>query len=165
MIGGTSRGMFTSVVLSIVVVSCGGGGAPARENSPDTDEPRTYEKELGPLTPDEAWRSRLGGVDERGERVGTLIEVRQKGTSLSWLRCPIGQRFHGGKCRGARKTLREMAIGNTCPKGYRVPTVEEIILLLGDCDHQAGRVESGTCRSCYRSPVCNEMFGDDRGWY
>lgn len=150
-------------IIFLLPLACGSsGGVPA---TPGTNDEVVTPADLGPLTPEEAWELRRTGVAKRGGPADGLPEVRQPGSRLVWLRCPLGQRWRNGSCLGEPAAFHEMAVEGACPRGYRLPSIEEMLLLLGKCDRRAGRLESGLCRICRDSPSCGSMFGDDRGWY
>lgn len=148
-------------LIQLILSAC----APLAENQsaeePSKNDPREYDH----LTPGEAWKERVEKARADREVSGVFPEVRQRGTDLFWLRCPARQRWLDGRCAGELAAFSAQEVERACPEGYRVPAIEEMLLLLGDCDRQAGRLEDGLCRSCFNSPSCNRMFGDDRGWY
>ncbi len=94
------------------------------------------------------------------------VEVKQPDTNLYWLRCPIGQSWTGSYCEGDARGMSWHNAGNACPGGYRLPTREEFVSLLGGCDAGArsGKKE-GRCKSCEASKTCLSMFGRDDGDY
>ncbi len=54
---------------------------------------------------------------------------------------------------------------NACPGGYRLPTREEFVSLLGGCDADVQGGKYGSCNDCDKSSNCSSMFGKDEGWY
>lgn len=152
------------MALVAAVTACGSAplqapAAPAPVAPPDAGVDRADR----PQTPEGAWAARARAAE--AANTARLGEVRQSGTRLWWLRCPVEQKWKGGKCTGKARVIARLYALGACPRGYRLPTVAEYLLLLGECDRQAGRVESGNCRSCSRSPACSAMFGADEGWY
>jgi uncharacterized protein (TIGR02145 family) len=90
-----------------------------------------------------------------------LKEVKQPGTDLYWLRCPLGQTLNGSACQGnAKKMIWNQAM-KACPAGYRLPTRQEFMNLLGDCDEKVrgGKDFYGNCASYEKSARCSSMFG------
>jgi len=88
------------------------------------------------------------------EKARRLWEVKQPGTNLYWLGCPIGQRWSGSSCEGDARRMSWHDAGNACPSGYRLPTRQEFVSLLG-----------GKENSCSKSSKCSSMFGGDRRSY
>lgn len=80
-------------------------------------------------------------------------------TPLSWLRCPLGQTYTKETCKGKASKYKAGKAGNSCPVGYRIPTVEEITNLLSSTD--AG-IEIGKCASNFK---CQRLLGNDMGEY
>lgn len=96
----------------------------------------------------------------------TQAEIQQPGTSLYWMRCPIGQWWSGTSCEGTPHVMNWYKAVKACPKGYRLPTRQEYLDLLGGCDQPALKGHKlGLCRTCQKSPVCKLMFGQDSIWY
>jgi hypothetical protein len=95
-------------------------------------------------------------------------EVQQDGTSLFWLRCPIGQCLVDDVCQWAadqdagageaEKYSWEDAAA-VCPDPYRLPTVHELGGLLGGCDDFL--VDENTpvqCDACPDSAACAAIY-------
>ncbi|MCK9463736.1 MAG: DUF1566 domain-containing protein [Proteobacteria bacterium] len=85
-------------------------------------------------------------------------EVQQPGTNLYWLRCPLGQTWSGSVCIREAMQMDWNAAMHACPSGYRLPTRQEFIDLLGGCDSDVGNEKSGNCKKCGLSDSCNRMF-------
>ena len=101
---------------------------------------------------------------------GTIHEVRQPSTDLCWRRCMLGQTWNGNSCEGTGfYTVWCDATGeeegccvpenpgmNACEDilgtGYRLPTKEEYMDMLGNC-------VGDDCDSCVESENCSDMFG------
>lgn len=153
-------------MLCVLAVGCGPtAGIESTARAPADDEPDAAELSASSSVESsrEVWIARRRAAQSDGNvRFG---EVRQPGTGLWWLRCPVGQRWDGGRCAGEPRVVPWERTDGACPPGYRIPRIEEYLLLLGDCDHQAGRTKRGMCRACGRSAVCRAMFGRDEGWY
>jgi hypothetical protein len=94
-------------------------------------------------------------------------EVLQPGTGLFWMRCPVGQQWDGQKCIGEVAEIRFADRKSACPDGYRLPTIFELVELLGKCDEYLNpRMGAmGYCQKCIESQQCARLFGDDRHWY
>jgi len=111
-------------------------------------------------------------------------EVRQPETDLCWLRCPLGQDWAGDSCDGTKAEkdwcdasgltasgctpddpgadLCELTFG----PGYRLPTRDEFMALLGNCVESD--VACYTCDDCTGSDgqtTCTGMFTADDGYY
>ncbi len=101
-----------------------------------------------------------GSVQECGE-----TEVSQPGTDLCWFRCPMGRTWDGSECTGdtARKNWNDAMA--TCPDGYSLPTRDQFMALLGNCDSYVTGGSYGSCDSCSASSTCNGMFGSDEEVY
>jgi len=103
---------------------------------------------------------------EKTAPVATQSEIQQPGTNLYWMRCPIGNWWSGSACEGTPDVMNWFKAVKACPAGYRLPTRQEYLNLLGGCDPKAIKSDKlGTCRSCQKSPVCSLMFGNDTIWY
>ncbi len=85
-------------------------------------------------------------------------EVRQPGTNLYWMRCPVGKSWTGSSCEGNAGRMNWHGAMRACPSGYRLPTRKEFMSLLGGC-------ESGTCNKCAKSSKCSSMFGEETGFF
>ncbi|MBW1811816.1 MAG: DUF1566 domain-containing protein [Deltaproteobacteria bacterium] len=107
------------------------------------------------------------GEEEKGiaKRTEATQEVRQPGTNIYWLRCPLGQIWSGSSCQGERRSMPWADAIKACPAGYRLPTRQEFANLLGGCDENARGGGYGYCASCGKSSMCSSMFGKDRGFY
>jgi MYXO-CTERM domain-containing protein len=94
-------------------------------------------------------------------------EVRQPGKNLYWLRCPIGHTWTEYSCQGRRKKMNWHKSMKACPSGYRLPTKQEFVDLLGDCTWTRGMGGSrGKCNSCLAvGSACSSMFGYDNYSY
>ncbi len=93
-------------------------------------------------------------------------EVQQSGSSLYWLRCPVGQCWTGAACSGAATDADRDDPASICPAGYELPTREQYEALLGGgCDKQNPDDVWNCTNSCEESTVCNDMFGADTGDY
>ncbi len=109
--------------------------------------------ELEAAAPDEA--SGVRRPDDEG----------QPGTRLRWLRCPVGQTWSGSACVGSAAKLDWRAARTSCPSGFRLPTRQEIVDLLGACDDAVRSGQSGYCRACDAGDTCRAMFTPDSGVY
>jgi hypothetical protein len=92
-------------------------------------------------------------------------EIRQPGTDLTWLRCPLGQTWDVSSCIGIRQGMDWETAKANCPAGYRLPDRQEYMVLLGACDEEVSAGRPGSCDSCSDSSDCSSMFGEDEGWY
>jgi hypothetical protein len=96
----------------------------------------------------------------------TQAEIQQPGTSLYWMRCPVGKWWSGTACEGTADVMNWFKAVKACPQGYRLPTRQEYLDLLGGCDDAVIKGKKlGSCRTCQKSPVCSLMFGKDSFWY
>ncbi len=106
-------------------------------------------------------------------------EVQQPGTNLYWLQCPLGQTWDVSSCI-CTGIVRDMdwcsASGVDAPglcnvdnpgadiceatygAGYRLPTRQEFVDLLGECDADVLSGNEGNCNSCEDSAACASMF-------
>jgi hypothetical protein len=103
-------------------------------------------------------------IKQLGDGAAAVPDVQQPGTNLYWLRCPLGKTWNGSACTGDAKSMDWDSAKNACPSGYRLPTRQEFIELLGDYKENAGAAE-GHCRKCSASSACDSMFPSDTGWY
>lgn len=115
----------------------------------------------GPKSPDLSEHERLATV-AAAERTK---DVKQPGSNLYWLRCPSGQTWTGSDCQGERSKMKWDAAMKACPAGYRLPTRQEFVELLGGCDGAVSGVQTGACASCEKSAGCSAMFGEALGFY
>ncbi len=102
-------------------------------------------------------------ADEENER--KKREVKQPGTNLYWLRCPIGQRSTGTSCKGKARKMDWHEAMNACPSGYRLPSIQEFMSMLGGCYTVSFGGRFDRCNECANSSTCSSMFGEDTGWY
>jgi len=91
--------------------------------------------------------------------------VRQPGAYLLWLRCPLHQEWNGTACTGEMTKYNQDHALMACPVGFRVPTRDELINLLDDCNDRVVRGSYGTCNSCKDSAACSQMFDAQEGYY
>ncbi len=136
-------------------------------------EKRAAKEKAKRLAKEKARRERLAKIEAekreaeekaRRERLA-MYAVKQPATNLYWLRCPIGQRWDGSSCEGkARRMIRPKA-RKECPRGYRLPTKQELMSLLGGCDAGARGGIRGKCNKCAESNKCSSMFGRDKKYY
>ncbi len=103
--------------------------------------------------------------EARKERIEKTKEVKQPGSNLYWLRCKIGRRWTGSSCEGIEKWMDWHEANNACPSGYRLPTRQELVSLLGGCDAKVRSGGGGYCNKCAESSRCSSMFGQDEGCY
>jgi hypothetical protein len=92
-------------------------------------------------------------------------EVRQPGSNLYWLRCSVGQSWNGSGCGGEAKGMNWNDAKRACPSGYRLPTRQEFVDLLGGCDSNVQSGGGGHCNKCAESNNCSSMFPSDTRWY
>jgi len=97
-------------------------------------------------------------VDKLSERAG---EVKQPGTDLYWMRCPLGQTWSGSSCQGDMIKKDWAQAIKACPAGYWLPTRQEFLNLLGGCDEKVRGGGQGHCESCGKSARCSSMFRED----
>ena len=96
---------------------------------------------------------------------GSDDEVQQPGTSIYWLRCPVGQVWGGETCSGSARRFTWDRAMQICPAGYKMPTREQFVALLDGCDAKVKSGGAGRCNSCMYSKTCVSMFGKDKSWY
>jgi len=84
------------------------------------------------------------------------------GTGLYWLQCLAGQCLVDDECAwegGEVVGLSYDEAAALCPAGYRLPTIQEIMGLLGNCeDIDLGLNETGFCDTCPVSTACNAIY-------
>ncbi len=91
---------------------------------------------------------------------GRYDAARQPGTALSWMRCAAGQRWTGRGCEGSAAALPWAEGPRSCPEGWRLPALAELLGLLDGCT-----ADGRGCRPCGKSPACATLFGGDGGSY
>ncbi len=112
-----------------------------------------------------------------------VTEVRQPGTDLCWKRCPLGMTWSGSACEGSEiekdwcdasgKTATDCSPDNpgvniceeTLGAGYRLPTKEEFMDLLGNCSDEVSYYSCDECDSRDGQTTCTDMFDSDSGLY
>ncbi len=94
-------------------------------------------------------------------------EVKQTGTNLYWLRCLVGQTWteSSWSCSGTKQKMKWKAAKSTCPSGYRLPTRQEFVDLLGGCGSDVRSGEYGYCNKCSASRNCSSIFPFDTHCY
>jgi hypothetical protein len=101
-----------------------------------------------------------GGADGGSESCSP--EILDEGTGLYWLQCMAGQCLIDDACAwegGEVLSLNYDEAAAACPSGYRLPTIAEIMGLLGNCDDiDLGVNETGFCDACPVSAACNAVY-------
>ena len=115
-------------------------------------------------------------------------EVEQPGSGLIWTVCAIGQVWIEGascRCSGTSTTFQWCdAAGVDAPgyctaseagvdicqrtfsnSGYRLPSREEYVEMLGNCPATVLNGNSGVCNTCLESDLCTSLFGSDNLYY
>ncbi len=99
-----------------------------------------------------------------GEACEPDMDILQPGTETVWLKCPLGRTFDGQVCKGQSASMNFKDALSACPEGYRLPTLDEFVTLLGGCDDNVKKKNPGMCSSC-REGACYEMFRSDIDCY
>ena len=94
-----------------------------------------------------------------------IVKVKQPGKNLYWLRCPLGQTYSGSVCKGEATDMTWKEALMACPTGFRLPVMEEIVLLLGGCNFDVQQEKYDNCNKCEESKICSSMLGKDGGRY
>jgi len=99
-----------------------------------------------------------------GTCIGPLPDtVQQPNSSKVWTRCPVGMQWSGWECTGTVTDYLLSQALTSCPSGFQVPSLDDFIGILSDCD--ASVIDhsqyGGECDTCSESPNCDEMFTDD----
>ena len=85
-----------------------------------------------------------------------------EGTGIYWLQCLAGQCLVDDACAwegGEAVTFEYDEAVAACPGGTRLPTIEELMGLLGDCDEiDFGTNMTGFCNTCAGSPACDAIY-------
>ena len=127
-------------------------------------------RSLRPRAEEEAER-KAAEEKARMEKLAKTKDVKQPGTNLYWLRCPIGQKWTGSSCEGEAERMTWNKATNACPSGYRLPTREELVSLLDALSYAEQQEITRPWdwefyRTCPKSGMCSSMFGkDDLGHY
>ena len=108
--------------------------------------------------------TRLAEEKARKEKLARSA-VKQPGTNLYWLRCPIGQTWTGTSCKGSARGMSWHKAKKACPAGYRLHTLQEFVSLFGGCDARVKNGKVHSCNRCSKSTACSSMFGKDTEWY
>jgi hypothetical protein len=89
-------------------------------------------------------------------------EILDDGTGVYWLQCLAGQCWDGAACvwEGEADSLTYDEAATACPSDYRLPTIEEIMGLLGNCTIDLALDEGGTCDTCPLSAACDAIYPD-----
>lgn len=105
-------------------------------------------------------------AEDSGSQDTDPLEYEQEGAGLFWLYCLVGQKYDKG-CTGDALILTWEQALEACPDGYRLPTLEEFMGLLGECqsDFDETKGATATCLACPASEICNEAYpgADDYG--
>jgi hypothetical protein len=104
-----------------------------------------------------------GGSHATGSDVND--EVRQPGTELYWRRCPVGQNWNGSRCSGRARKMTWHKAKSACPSGYRLPTRQEFVNLLGGCESDVLSGGVGPCNKCSASSNCSSIFISNTDWH
>ncbi|MBW2278610.1 MAG: DUF1566 domain-containing protein [Deltaproteobacteria bacterium] len=90
--------------------------------------------------------------------------IEQDGAGLIWQQCLAGQCFEEHpesgveECMGEALELEWEEVSAACYTGWRPPTHEELMALLGNCSEIDTDLDQADCDSCPESAVCDEMF-------
>ena len=87
-------------------------------------------------------------------------------TNLYWQRCAVGSSWDGEGCLGDAEQLDWSGAVDACDAagpGYRLPTLDELALLLGECTEGSG---AARCAPCAASGECSAVLVDSAfyGW-
>jgi hypothetical protein len=90
-----------------------------------------------------------------------LAEVIQPDADLSWLRCPINYCWQNNGCNWVSNPGLDWETSSSlCPEGYRIPTIDEFMGLLENCQQSDAGIETYFfCDACRESSTCASMFG------
>ncbi|MCA9610739.1 MAG: DUF1566 domain-containing protein [Myxococcales bacterium] len=81
-------------------------------------------------------------------------------SGLYWQRCAIGSEWDGDACTGAPEALTWSEAVEACEArgpGWRLPTLDEVGMLLGDCSAPG---EAARCAPCELSGECSTVLAD-----
>ncbi len=84
-------------------------------------------------------------------------------TNLYWQRCAVGSSWDGVGCIGAAEELDWDGAVDACAAlgpGYRLPTLDEMALLLGECSEGG----AARCAPCEASGECSSVLADPDGF-
>jgi hypothetical protein len=83
--------------------------------------------------------------------------------SKQWLRCPLGSLWDGYGCTGTATELTWYPALEACPSGSQVPSLDDFIAILDDCDNNVLNHSEwgGSCNSCGTSEICDQMFTNE----
>lgn len=90
--------------------------------------------------------------------------VEQPGNpSRQWTRCPLGSDWDGWRCTGTATPMTWYPALEACPSGSQVPSLDDFIAILDDCDANVINHSEygGDCASCSSSDDCDEMFTNE----
>ena len=135
----------TSIFLACIWISIGCGedtGASDADSDSETEQEETD-----------------AGEDAGDSDDINLPEYEQEGADLFWLYCLAGQTYEDG-CSGEALVLTWEQALDACSDGYRLPTLDELMAFLGECqrgfDESVG--ETATCLPCPSSQHCGEAY-------
>ena len=87
-------------------------------------------------------------------------ETADADAGLLWRRCLAGECWDADAeaCAGEALEVDFDAAADACPAPYRLPTRDELMGLLGDCEELAEDDEQTACAACAASALCDEAF-------
>ena len=92
-------------------------------------------------------------------------EIFDTGTNAYWLQCLAGQCLVDDACEwegdGGTDALTYDEAAAACPDGYGLPTIDQMMGLLGGCDDidlLAPEPGTGFCQTCPLSTACNAIY-------
>jgi len=91
-------------------------------------------------------------------------EIVEPGGDYCWLRCPVGQTWDGQFCSGSALALDWVDANAACATiggGHHVPSRQQAIGILDNCEDLVLDDLEGFCDPCGASYACGEMFGYD----
>jgi hypothetical protein len=133
------------LTVALATAACGGGDPGGGDGGTDTDTDADAD----------------GGDDGGGSGDCENPESFDEGTGIYWLACLGGQCWDGSACvweGGAATPLTYAEAAVACPGGYRLPTIEEILGLLGNCMIDLAVNEPGACDACPASAACDAIY-------
>jgi hypothetical protein len=90
--------------------------------------------------------------------------IEQEGAGLLWQTCLAGQCLEEHpesgveECMGEADEVEWEQASDACYTGWRLPTRDEMMALLGDCTEIDTDNDQADCNPCFESTVCDGIF-------
>jgi hypothetical protein len=153
--------------LALLLPACGDDddGAAATDADSDADSDADTDADTDSDTDADSDADSDADGDTDTGSTGAEDGIAQPDSDLVWMRCPLGGLWDGAECQWTCSWMTWPEAIDACPDGWRLPTRQEFVDLLGNCDADVLGGNWGYCDSCSESPACASMFSPTTGLF